>query len=851
MEIDDLLTTAARFAVEDLGFQRCLLFVHNDENGWFRLRHSLGYTDLREQKVISIINLLLSGEVIEYLRLNRDPIAHTPEQPNTIVSRLTQSLFLHDAYFELFGGDINIPFGLIVVGNSLGSTAPETAVNADEAIMVALGNFTAQLSNAINNIFFYRAWNHEKRYLNENIQHRTRELLEQKETFEAIYKTSKDGIALIDAETSSFLDVNDAYAEMTGFTKAELYRTSCIKMSAEEDRDRSRQAMLDAAEYGYVKDFIKSCHHKNGKAITINMSLALMSDRQRILISAKDITRQKALESSLMQEKLRAEEAARAKSEFLANMSHEIRTPMNGILGMAHLALQTDLNERQRSYVERIESSADSLLRIINDILDFSKIEAGKLTIESVDFDLFTVIDGVIDLNELRAHEKGLRLYVSYQNGVCRLCHGDPLRLSQILTNLVSNAIKFTESGEISLNVGMNDAGRIHFEVRDTGIGMSAEQMSKLFQSFSQADGSTTRRYGGTGLGLAISKQLVELMKGRIGVESEVLKGSRFHFDIDLIPITREDLDAARFSGRNALVVDEDPRWREIIATILANLNFKTLTAASGEEAERLLGSDERRFDIAVVSHETAANLLEKHSDITSERSSDINAPLPWQSTPLLITGPYFEKESFSSLRFFGTPARFIKKPLNPGLLAEAVTSIITGKPEKKSHSEKTTHRLKAELTSLANSHVLLAEDNRTNQEIIIGLLDGSGIQVDIANNGEQVVERFVPGKHELVLMDIQMPVMDGYQAAAAIRKRDAEVPIVALTANAMAGDVERSRRAGMNEHLSKPIAVEKLYATLLDLIEKKGTASGSIDVNQDTLDAMDFPFTTITWGLR
>ena len=264
MEIDDLLTTAARFAVEDLGFQRCLLFVHNDENGWFRLRHSLGYTDLREQKVISIINLLLSGEVIEYLRLNRDPIAHTPEQPNTIVSRLTQSLFLHDAYFELFGGDINIPFGLIVVGNSLGSTAPETAVNADEAIMVALGNFTAQLSNAINNIFFYRAWNHEKRYLNENIQHRTRELLEQKETFEAIYKTSKDGIALIDAETSSFLDVNDAYAEMTGFTKAELYRTSCIKMSAEEDRDRSRQAMLDAAEYGYVKDFIKSCHHKNG-----------------------------------------------------------------------------------------------------------------------------------------------------------------------------------------------------------------------------------------------------------------------------------------------------------------------------------------------------------------------------------------------------------------------------------------------------------------------------------------------------------------------------------------------------------------------------------------------------------
>ncbi|HQU73568.1 MAG TPA: ATP-binding protein, partial [Calditrichia bacterium] len=770
LEPEELFRLAADFAVNQIGFERCLIFVHNDENGWFSLQHTLGYDNPMQLQVIKIINLLLSGEVIDYLRLSNEPISHTPAHPNQIVASLSRSLFLKEAYFEIFGGDINIPFGLIVVGNGIGDAVSAVGVDEDEAIMVALGNFISQLSNAVNNIIFYRAWNEEKQRLNENIERRTRELFEQKQTFEAIYKTSKDGVALLDAETSAFLDVNDAYAEMTGYSKQELYRTSCIKLSVESDVDLARQAVKDVVEKGFLKDFVKSCYHKDGHAITINMSLVLMNDRQRILVSAKDISQQKALETSLVEQKQKAEDAARAKSEFLANMSHEIRTPMNAIIGMSHLALETDLSDNQRGYVEQIQNSANSLLRIINDILDFSKIEAGKLLIEHVDFDLYRVIDEVVGLNELRAYEKGIELVVLYEPDIKRYFYGDPLRLSQILTNLFSNAIKFTESGDVTLIVRRHGEQSLYFEVRDTGIGMSETQQKKLFESFSQADGSTTRKYGGTGLGLAISKQLVTLMNGAIGVSSRKGKGSRFYFHIELPPRSGPDQQIPRVQGLRALVSDGHKSWRRMLAQELVHYGFE-VDKVSGARPMRSLLKKNQQYDLWLIDFPTCSEFATCFPSSGQDDGAGDN-PFPKGSAgpATIITGHGFEKKRIGERFKESERVRFLKKPINPSLICNLVNELFLAQKPGKEPETESANSLKSQLQTLRGSHILLAEDNRINQKIIKGLLKNCGIEIDVAENGQQAIKMFDAAVHELVLMDIQMPLMDGYQAASHIR---------------------------------------------------------------------------------
>lgn len=822
IELDELLRLAGDFVVNQIGFERCLIFVHNDENGWFSIQHTQGYDNPMQLQVIKIINLLLSGEVIDYLRLSNEPITHTPEHPNVMVASLVKSLFLKDAYFEIFGGDITIPFGLIVVGNGIGEGPPNVKVNEDEAIMIALGNFILQLSNTVNNIIFYSAWRDEKQRLNENIERRTNELLEQKQTFEAIYKTTKDGIALLDAETSAFLDANDAYAEMTGFTKQELYRTSCIKMSVKEDVERAKQAVKEVVEKGFLKNFIKSCYHKSGHAITINMSLVLMSDRQRILVSAKDITQQKALESSLFEQKQKAEDAARAKSEFLANMSHEIRTPMNAIIGMSYLALESELNAKQQGYVEHIQSSANSLLRIINDILDFSKIEAGKLHIEHIDFDLFRVVDEVINLNELKAFEKGIELIVLYQPDINQYFFGDPLRLSQILTNLFSNAIKFTENGEVVLLVKRHGDNSLYFEVKDTGIGMSEAQQKKLFASFSQADGSTTRKYGGSGLGLAISKQLVNMMNGSIDVSSIEGEGSRFYFHIELPPRFPQDQQVSQFGGLHALVSDGHKDWGRVLKQELTRYGFVVDLVANAEEMRSML-LEKQNYDLWIIDsatcQESGGCFSVSKPDSIADRRQALDSRPPHAT---IITGYSFEKEPMSEFLEVSARIKFLKKPINPSKVYELVSELFLAQQPRKEREIKSSKSLKSQLQTLRGSRILLAEDNRVNQKIIEGLLNKSGIAIDIAENGQQAIKMFDANIHELILMDIQMPLMDGYQAASVIRSSNDSTPIIALTANAMVSDVERSRAAGMNEHLNKPIDVNKLYKTLLCYLGKK-----------------------------
>lgn len=414
---------------------------------------------------------------------------------------------------------------------------------------------------------------------------------------------------------------------------------------------------------------------------------------QKLLIGQDDEIGELIGEFNHLQEKLkkdnehleilkeRAEDNAKVKSEFLANMSHEIRTPLNGIVGMSYLALNSNLNKKQKNYIQKIDNSARILLNILNDILDLSKIESGKFTIEKVNFNLLHTIESSMDLVRFSAKEKNIGLRVNYQNNLPDELYGDNLRVSQVLINLLNNAVKFTAKGEVTLYVRYIAKNRYQFEIKDTGIGLKEQEKSRLFKAFSQADGSTTRNFGGTGLGLVISKELVELMGGKIWVESLYGVGSSFIFEIKL------------------------------------------------EEVKKTLHFDE---------------LIETRGFQSNRDTSSSNIDL------------------------------------------------------------------------LKGVKILLAEDNMINQEIILGLLDSSKVELDVASDGQEAVDKFRAKKYDIILMDIQMPIMDGYKATKIIRQEDKEIAIIALTANAMREDLVKSMASGMNDHLNKPVEVEKLYKTIL-----------------------------------
>jgi PAS domain S-box-containing protein len=828
VDINKLYNITCEFANSELNFEKALIFEHDRHEQHFKVVRSQGYDVTTEEKILNLITLLCDSEVIEYLKRYGKPIVHTKKQPQNQVASLLEFLFLDEAYIELFGGTTDAPYGLIIVGNSINNTKHFSNLDSDNIALLALGNLIVQLSNSINNSIYYKAWQDEKTKLEANILNRTKELEERRSIFEAIYKTTKDGIAILDAQTSAFLDVNPAYCEMTGMSKEELYQTSCIEMSIPQDRPRSFKVIQEVMEKGYVTDFVKTCNIKDGKRIIINMAISLMDDKKRLLISTKNITKQKELEDDLRESKDKAEAATKAKSDFLATMSHEIRTPMNGIIGMSHLALQTDLTPKQKHYLNKIDSSAKSLLGIINDILDFSKIEAGKLTLDKVDFDLYKVIDQVISHIEFKAHEKNLELIVGYCQDVYKNYYGDSLRLTQVLTNLMSNALKFTEQGEIGLYITRSSDNKLRFTIKDSGIGLSQEQQERLFQSFSQADQSTTRKYGGTGLGLSISKQLVELMNGKIWVESELGVGSSFIFEIELIEKSDNNTltHLNEFNDKKVLIVDDNSTWHHILSNTLSLFKVSVDSAYSGREALKLLKECEDHYDLILMDwHMPQLDGVETVKQLKEECRLCSQKPVCNKALPqtIIMVSSYRQEAIVEQAKELGVDI-FLQKPVHPPLLNNILSTLFLDHSDEVEEYESSNISISHDISVLHGSTILLVEDNETNQEIIVGLLEHSGIKIDIANNGQEAIAQYHanPKRYELILMDLQMPIMDGYEATRQIREDNQALPIIALTANAMKEDVEKTQKVGMNDHLNKPIDVEKLYEILLQYISQK-----------------------------
>lgn len=529
-----------------------------------------------------------------------------------------------------------------------------------------------------------------------------------------------------------------------------------------------------------------------------------------------------------------AEASSRAKSEFLANMSHEIRTPMNAITGLSYLALRTKLDMQQRGYVQKIQSAADSLLGIINDILDMSKVEAGKLSLESTAFILDDVLQHVFNIVNVKALEKGIEILLAKDLCIPKQLTGDPLRLGQVLINLINNAVKFTDSGQVVLSSGIESedekAGTITllFSVKDSGIGMAREDMDRIFEVFTQADTSSTRKYGGTGLGLAISKTLVEMMGGRIEVESELGKGSKFSFTA--VFRTAEDKASSclrlpqNLRGMPVLVVDGNPISREILRHTLEALSFRAASVGNAGEAITRLKQTAEAGDEPCRIIFMDWNMMMDESEAAS-RIKDIVSPHP----VIIMVTAYGGEDVITRGVQYGADA-FLLKPFTPSTLFDTIMKFYTVPSGE--HPAFKLEEQPDRLTGLLNGKVLLAEDNEVNRMIAVEILNSFGLVVETAANGRDAFERLAgnPLEFDLVLMDIQMPEMDGYEATARLRGIEAlrNMPIIAMTAHAMTEDRERCLSAGMNDHISKPIEPALLFSIMQKWL-KPSTRPGEI----------------------
>jgi len=643
----------------------------------------------------------------------------------------------------------------------------------------------------------------------------------------AIFESSLVGIMVL--QNRILTKVNRRMAEMLGYKTEEVIgkgpeqlHLSMENFHAFGEKHYWRLAQKEVVNIEYP------LRHKDGHTVWCQFNGKAMAPpdlAKGAVWVIEDITERKRVESELQQAKAQAVAANLAKSDFLANMSHEIRTPMNAIIGMSHLCLGTQLNPQQRDYIQMVHQSGQLLLGIINDILDFSKIEAGKLELESIPFHLEEVLKNLSNMISIKAHEKGLEIVFDIAPETPMQLIGDPLRFGQILLNLCGNALKFTESGEIVVKIqsieAKEDTVTLEVMVRDTGIGMTPDQQSKLFQSFSQADSSTTRRFGGTGLGLVISKHLVQLMNGEIWVESEPSKGSCFYFNLVLGREAENEVDAGSSCTVNleqlkVLVVDDVASARQMFAETLRSFSFRVTCVDSGKAAMETLekAPEDDPFRLVLMDY-----MMPEMDGIEASRRIKTSPAILHTPPIIMLTsmGRDDVMEKAQKVQIDG----FLTKPVTPSDLLDTIMDTFseTGAICRDASTSKV-WKIKT-LEAIKGARVLLAEDNIINQILAKELLTRAGLQVTIADNGKQAVELVEKMTFDVILMDLQMPEMDGFEATGIIRGNISEhqLPIIAMTANAMAGDRDRCLAAGMNDHVPKPIEPKILFESLVKWI--------------------------------
>ncbi len=636
---------------------------------------------------------------------------------------------------------------------------------------------------------------------------------------EGIYQTSPDG---------QYLEANPALMRIYGYESFQEMLAGINNIGAQLYVDpRRREEFKEAfTNTNVVTDFESQVRRKDGEVIWISENARVHRDSNGQVLyyegTVEDITQRKIAER-LFREKEQAEAGSRAKSEFLANMSHEIRTPLNGVIGMLDLLTTTELNTKQARYTEVAKSSAEILLSLINDILDFSKIEAGKLELEEFDFDLHELLESIPDMFAHRAHQKGLELSCHVQPLVPRQVRGDAERLRQVLVNLISNALKFTEKGEVNISAEListlENEAKIRLRVRDTGIGIPMERLNRLFQSFSQVDISTTRKYGGTGLGLAICKQIVELMHGEIGVESTEGEGTTFWFAVTLQLAqepSKPPTQHSSLSGIRALAVDDNETNLHVLREYLTRWGMQITTVASPQEALQQLkqaASTDSPFSIAILDRMMPGmDGLELAQRIKAESSLN--------DTRLVLLTSLAEDVSPEDLLQLGM--RSLQKPIRQSRLFDAVVTAMEKPTAPALQKAQNAAPLVAIHPSTPNStnptvrRILVVDDNEVNRAVASEILKSAGYETDVAINGLQAVKMVMDAPWDAVLMDCEMPEMDGFEATRKIRGLEKQsvlkhvsgnpLPIVALTAQAITGDRQRCLAAGMTEYITKPV---------------------------------------------
>jgi PAS domain S-box-containing protein len=799
LDLETVLETIVSRAVELSGSDQGIVFEFDEASQTFHPRATHQITP-QHMVAVRAAPLRLGEGALGRAGVTREPVqVGDIADERQLVARQTRALLVREGMRSLMAvplvREARLLGGLVILRREGGAFPPE--------VVATLLTFAAQSVLAIHNARLFRETQRQKQYS------------------EALVQTSPVAIATMDLE-GTVVGWNPGAERLFGYTSPEaIGRPVADLISTPEIREEVQaslreQATLRETAPGERTRTLTRRARKDGTLVDVEVSsvpVVVDGAEMGYIAIYHDV-------SELLRARHEAEAANEAKSAFLATMSHEIRTPMNAVIGMSGLLLNTPLTDEQREYAEIVRQSGDALLTVINDILDFSKIEAGKLELEAQPFDLRECVEAALDLVATRAAERGLDLAYQIADGTPAVIVGDVTRLRQILLNLLSNAVKFTEAGEVVLSVSarrLSAAAALHeltFAVRDTGIGIPPDRLGRLFQSFSQVDASTTRRYGGTGLGLAISQRLTELMGGRIDVTSQVGRGSEFRFTIQAAaaetPVsTRRDLSGVQPSlrGKRVLVVDDNATNRRILASHLDAWGMPARATGSPVEALAWIGAGER-FDVGILDMH-----MPEMDGVALARA--LRGHPSGASLPLVLFTSLGRREARAEEEGF---AAHLHKPIKPSQLFDTLISVLADTAIHVSPRGASRSELDGDMARRQPLRILLAEDNAVNQKVALRLLAQMGYRADVAANGLEAIDAIERQTYDVVLMDVQMPELDGFEASREINRRwpgERRPRIVAMTANAMQGDRERCAAAGMDDYVSKPIRVEELVGAL------------------------------------